>query len=265
MVNTIKSKISVGKYNICGLYNNGNAIVSNSFYINSFVRYYQDVGDFCINVTRIVGIVLEISGGDLESPMYVIDTTGNVYTQYVNNGFTVSYSQYIATQDAIPIGYNIEIMQYTNDNFSPFVYNGTLTSQNQPVSYEVSLNSITLPNVILTTGGRIAYYPYVYVEIENVGSSSSNINTIYSNNPNTYKAVFKILITDLNNPSTTPFVRLTGNGFLQTIPFKINCDMIVTVKLPNGTILETKQKDTMNGQTPDQSLQISLVFEINRI
>jgi hypothetical protein len=156
-------------------------------------------------------------------------------------------------------------MPYSTDNFSPFVYNGSLSSQNQTVAYEVCLNSLILPNVVLSTGGRISYYPFVYVEIENIGSSSSNINTIYSNNPNTYKAIFKVPITDLNHPKSAPFVKLTGNGMKQTIPFKINSDMRVNVKLPDGSLFTTNQVDNTNGQRPNPMLQISFTFEVSRV
>ena len=91
------------------------------------------------------------------------------------------------------------------------------------------------------------------------------MNTIYSNNPNTYKAIFKVPITDLNHPTTTPFVKLTGNGVVQTIPFKVNCDMKVSIKLPSGALFETEELDTSNGQAPNPMLQISCTFEVNRI
>lgn len=250
-------------------------VYSDFSFINSFTRYYTSsvsppYNPSSPNISRIIGIVLKISGGNLTSPIYVVDTTGTLYKQYTSNNnytipFTVAHTQYIATDKVIPIGNYVEILQYSRDNFSPFVYNGSITSQNQAISYEIALNSLTLPNVPLATGGRIAFYPCVYVEIENLGSSSSNINTIYSNNPNNYKAIFKLPVTDMNDPRTTPFVKINGNNMIQTIPFKPNCDMRVTVKLGNGTVFTTQQADNPAGQTPNPLLQISFVFEINRV
>jgi hypothetical protein len=262
----------IQNYNICTLKILGSApaayITSNGSYINSFVRYYPETSPLtseCL-VTRIVGVVVEISGGGMANH-YSVDTTGSLYTQYAgkNPPFTITPTQWIATADLIPPSRILEIMPYSTDNFSPFVYNGSLSSQNQTVAYEVCLNSLILPNVVLSTGGRISYYPFVYVEIENIGSSSSNINTIYSNNPNTYKAIFKVPITDLNHPKSAPFVKLTGNGMKQTIPFKINSDMRVNVKLPDGSLFTTHQSDNTNGQRPNPMLQISFTFEVSRV
>jgi hypothetical protein len=156
-------------------------------------------------------------------------------------------------------------MGFNVDNYSPFTYNGSLASQNQSVSYDVTLNSIVLPNVILSTGGRIAYYPYVYVEIENVSTTTgANKNMIYSNNPNAYRAIFKVPITDLNHPSTTPFVKLTC-GMTQTMTFKPNADMMVTVRLPGGSVFRPQAHDTLYGQTPNTMLQLSMLFGLTRI
>jgi hypothetical protein len=146
-------------------------------------------------------------------------------------------------------GDTFEILQYSYDNYSPFVYSGTLSSNSQPVAHEISLNSLTLPNIFLKNGGRIAYYPYVYVILENVSTTSGNPkNLIYSNNPNNYKAVFRAPITDLNHPNNSPFVKLTGNGMKQTMVFKQNDDVHVSILLPNGDLFEPISTDTSEGK-----------------
>ena len=74
-----------------------------------------------------------------------------------------------------------EILQFTRDNVVPFTYTGSTVSQQQMVCYEVELINLVLPNLILKSGGRIAFYPYVYVELQNIsGSSGGNTNIIYS-------------------------------------------------------------------------------------
>ena len=141
-----------------------------------------------------------------------------------------------------------------------------MSSQSQAVAQAVTLNSLILPNATLYDGGRIAYYPYVYVELENTSSSSGgNRNLIYSNNPHTYKALFKVPITDLNYPNQSPFVKLTGNGMKQTIVFKQNDDMKVSIKLPNGDLFKTSSSDTSPGNLPNPLLQISVLFGIEKI
>lgn len=163
-------------------------------------------------------------------------------------------------------GDNFEILQYSYDNYSPFVYTGTLASNSQPVAHEITLNSLTLPNVYLQSGGRIAYYPYVYVVLQNVSTTGGNPkNLIYSNNPNNYDAVFRAPITDLNHPASSPFVKLTGNGMKQTMSFKQNDDIRVSVLLPDGSLFTPIVSDNFFGQAPDPLLQLSMIFSMERI
>ena len=249
--------ITIPNSNVCKI-----GYPTDSSYIKSFVRYYSSTLTPIFATTQITGIVLRVVPNNGSAETYIIQ---NSSTQQQQKDMIILNTQFITTANPIPIGYCVEVLPYSRDNFSPFVYNGSLTSQNQPVSYEVSLNSLTVPNVVLSSGGRIAYYPYVYVELENVGTTSNNTNTIYSNNPNTYKAIFKVPITDLNNPATTPFVKLTGNNVVQTIPFKINSDMRVSVKVPDGRVFTPLLADNGAGQAPDPMLQLSVLFEVNRI
>ena len=202
-----------------------------------------------------------------------IDTaTGNVNpdANVIRKIVKVLDTNTVVLDEAIPslpaTGWKYEIMNFSIDNYSPFIFTGSMSSQNQPVAHEISLSSLVLPNVYLENGGRIAYYPYVYVEIENLSATtSSSKNIIYSNNPHTHKAIFKVPITDLNHPSISPFVKLTGNGMKQTMAFKQNDNMRVAVRLPNGEIFKSIKKDTSYGQEPDAFLQTSFCFGIERI
>ena len=223
------------------------SFVLDSTYLNNFVRVFK------INSTlyQLVRINNDTTKYDPIAKKYYYTVTASV---------TPSFS-------TIPTNaYTYEILQFDIDNVSPFVYNGTMSSQSQPVANEITLNSLTLPNTSLKSGGRIAYYPYVYVELDNVSSTSNTTkNIIYSNNPHTYKAVFKVPITDLNHPLQSPFVKLTGNGMKQTIVFKQNDDMKITVKLPNGDLFTTITPDNFFGNLPNSFLQISAVFGIEKV
>jgi hypothetical protein len=229
-------------------------------------------------------LIQSVTGNSIVSLGFTGDSSyiGNFIAVYQNPpGYTgpvtdPEISQILSTNDqyftTTPFAYTpsvaspAEVLGFNYDNVSPFVYTGTNVSQNQPSAQEITLNSLTLPNVTLANGGRIAYYPYVYVEIENVSSTGSgNRNLIYSNNPNTYKAVFKVPITDLNHPQNSPFVKLTGNGMKQTITFKQNDDMRISVKLPNGDLFQTSSSDTDNGQSPNPLLQISAIFGMEKL
>ena len=239
-------------------------------YINSFIRLYKntsasasdpiDVTTGLVNPTS--NIIARITG--VKAYQYVDPTVFPPPTPVPINTIILDNVPVDVVNN--PANYNYEIMPFTIDNYSPFVFNGSITSQNQPVAHEITLNSLVLPNVPLKNGGRIAYYPYVYVEIENVSASaSSNKNIIYSNNPHTYKAIFKVPITDMNHPSVSPFVKLTGNSMTQTITFKQNDNMRVSVKLPSGDIFETVKNDTPAGQAPDPFIQVSFCFGVQRV
>ena len=199
-------------------------------------------------------------------------TTSNGVVTNLYNYPIVETNQYATTPTittpifTTPTNYNYEILQFTTDNVSPFVFSGSTTSQTQSVGQELTLNSLTLPNIPLTNGGRIAFYPFVYVELENVSTSGrSNNNILYSNNPNTYRVMFKVPITDLNHPKNAPFVKLTGNGMTQTVTFKQNDNVRVSVKLPNGELFESVQLDNLYGQAPNPFVQISFCFGMKRI
>lgn len=239
--------------------------VDNS-YINGFVRLYK-TGEHPITPTGDenpnANIIAKIIGIRTRSS----DSSGNVPINTIIVEFANTTSSAIQTDvNTTPTDYSYEIMPFSIDNYSPFVFNGTITSQNQPVAHEITLNSLVLPNVPLKNGGRIAYYPYVYVELENLSATTkSNNNIIFSNNPHTYKALFKVPITDLNHPAISPFVKLTGNGMTQTITFKQNDNMRVSIKLPSGDLFETVKADTSFGQAPDPFIQVSFCFGIERV
>ena len=253
----IGNKVGTATTNIQSF--NGNTIdlgfTWDQTYLNNFIAIYQYISP----VER--PLILQITG-------FVKSSTTDPITGKITTSFTTK-----AYVEAETPTFNItlasaywEILNFTTDNVSPFVYTGTLTSQNQAVAHEVSLVSLTLPNVPLTNGGRIAFYPFVYVEITNKSSSSGGTkNLIYSNNPNTYKAVFKVPITDMNQPLQSPFVKLTGNGMVQTMIFKQNDDMSVSVRLPNGDVFQPASSDNLFGNLSNPLLQISFLFGIEKV
>jgi hypothetical protein len=243
-----EAPVQIGSANAVGTNTSvpvGTAFFSNnssSFYINAFIRFTSGNN---INAISKILKTNEVSTTPATPPSVLFI---NPLTNAVQNGDS------------------FEILQYSSDNYSPFVYTGTLSSNSQPVAHEISLNSLTVPNVFLKSGGRISYYPYVYVVLENVSSTSGNPkNLIYSNNPNNYKAVFRAPITDLNHPNNASFVKLTGNGMKQTMVFKQNDDVHVSILLPNGNLFEPISQDNPAGQIPNPLLQTSVLFSMERI
>lgn len=158
-----------------------------------------------------------------------------------------------------------EILYFTRDNYAPVNYSGSRVSQQQAVCYEIQLVNLILPNKILAVGkgGLVAFYPYVYVELRNTNTGGSNL--IYSNNPNSNKALFRCSIDDVNNPLISPFVDLDSNGMTQTVKFKPNDNFRFSVILPTGEVFQTVDADVLGPREPDPEVQISALFALKRL
>ena len=167
-----------------------------------------------------------------------------------------------------PATMNAEIMNFSYDNFNPFVYTGSVVSQQEMVCYEIELLNIVLPNETLTVGegGRIPFYPYVYVELSNVSAPGAGLkNIIYSNNPNSTKVTFRAPIDDIPNPLISAFIKLDGNGMVQTIKFKPNDNLFFSVRLSNGEVYNTVISDSPPPALPNPLAQISAMFSLRRL
>ncbi len=125
--------------------------------------------------------------------------------------------------------------------------------------------NLVLPNKHLVSGGRVAFYPYVYVELQNVSTTGGTTNIIYSNNPNATRRLFRVPIKDISNPLITPFIKLDGSGMVQTIKFKPNDNIKFGVFLSTGEEFKTECDDTSSPEIPDQLVQISALFSIERL
>ena len=166
------------------------------------------------------------------------------------------------------ISQGIEVLPFWKDTFNPFTYTGSMVSQQELVCYKISLLNVILPNVILKTGNgnRIAFYPYVWVELSNVSAAGAgNKNLIYSNSPHSTKATFMAAVDDVANPTITQFVKIDGDGMQQTMKFKPNDNMYFSVTLPNGQLFETLIPDAQAPWAPNSNLQVSVCFAIERL
>ena len=186
-----------------------------------------------------------------------------------------SYTGGILTLNVYPsftsnpeIGSLIEIMKFSYDNLCPFVYTGSLVSQQEMVCYEIQLLDLILPNAIVNVGqgGRIAFYPYVYVQLSNVSAPGAGLkNIIYSNNPNSTNVTFRVPIYDVQNPLISAYVKVNGDGMTQTIKFKPNDTLLFTVTLSTGEIYQTEITDTKSPFIPINLAQISALFSLKRL
>ena len=158
-----------------------------------------------------------------------------------------------------------EILNWSYDNSVDLSYSGPIISQPEMVCIE--LLNIILPNKTLNTqyGSRIAYYPYVYVELSNVASGGSALtNIIYSNNPNSSRMVFRACVDDLNQPQNSAFIKIDGDRMVQKMKFQANSTIRFRVLLPNGELFRVNDSEYFSPNEPNAKNQITALFAIKR-
>jgi hypothetical protein len=175
--------------------------------------------------------------------------------------YTIEWDLFVMSE--IPI---INISSFKCDNFTPLSYIGSMVSINEPVCYEVDLISLTLPNASLLTGSRISFYPYVYVEFANATApNGASRELIYSNNPNSQRALFIAATPNQVAPLLSTFVTLSGGGMSQVVKFKPNDNLRFSVYLSDGTLFQTLETDFYSPYVPSRRVQIDALFSIRRI
>lgn len=227
-------------------------IISSYIYVNGVTDYYspsiQDVyTTFNFSIT----------------PQYDNDLFFTFYSEFDPNNADPKYFQWnsfhMIQQDTI------NICSFIKDNFSPLSYNGTIVSTNQPVCYEIGLSSLSLPNYPLLTGSKIAFYPFIYVELCNVTSASAHSNQIiYSNEPHSNRALFIPTVFPSASPDIQAYIALSG-GMNQTVKFKPNDNLRLAIYLPDGTLFQTIIPDTLSPYPPNIRVQVNAIFSILRM
>lgn len=163
---------------------------------------------------------------------------------------------------------NYEIECFSNDNWNPFNYSGSLVSSQEMVCYEVELVNLVLPNSLLSSGrgGRPIFYPYFYVELQQISASSGGLKgIIYSNNPNSYKMLFRAVVDDTSQPVSSPFIKIDSDSMIHTIKFKPNDSFRFAVYHQNGELFQTVAEDYYSPKAPNPLVQISATFSFKRI
>lgn len=167
---------------------------------------------------------------------------------------------------AFAIGDTFEVLRFSRENSTPLAYNGSTVSHQSMVSHEIELISLILPNKTLISGGKVSFYPYVYIELQNISNVNGGTHiAIYSNNPNSSRILFRASINDLGRSDYSPFLKINGNGIVQTVHFKPSDDLKFGVYLPDGTLFQTIENDLHSPNSPNPLLQISAVFSIKRL
>ncbi len=181
---------------------------------------------------------------------------GTTHTATVSSDFSYSIADGLSDLQ-------YEILAFDHDGFCPLVV--VSTEVQQLVCYELQLLNLVLPNVVLSVwqGNLPAFLPYVYVRFTNV--SARNRNVIYSNNPHATDILFKIVVNNTVQPTSSTFVPLFGSGMTQTIAFLPLDNFEFAVVLPNGEIFQTLQGDRMPPFPPNPNLQVSATFALRRM
>jgi hypothetical protein len=77
--------------------------------------------------------------------------------------------------------------------------------------------------------------------------------------------MFIASIDDVNHPNTSTFLKIDGDGMVQTVKFNPEATLRFRVFLPNGQTLSYMEPDTAPPSPPNPLAQISAVFQMKRI
>lgn len=189
---------------------------------------------------------------------YIHSYTPSTRTGAISPYFSVRGRPYTITSND-----TFELLKFREDNYQPLDYSESMTHQQQVHCYDISLVSLSIPNVELATGDRITQYPYVYVEFRSITQGTSAYN-FSSNHPIVQKVMFKAPVLYNYHLYDNAFLTLDGNGMVQQLKFKPNDSFSFVVYTPTGDVLTFNQSDTLSPSPPNPNLQVSACFGIRR-
>ena len=247
---TINAVISTTQFNI----------LSQIVVPNIGVQTASDVDDFY------VGSFFRISPASEASPYTPPYTESRRIISYVASTRTITVSPPFSAPIAAPAK-GQEILPFTRDSATQFNFTGPLVTSDQTETYEVELLNLVLPNTLLASGrgGRAIFYPYFYVELRQLSTSTTqSFNVIYSNNPNSYRMLFRAIVDDTPIPAISPFIKIDGDGMAHTIRIKPNDTFRFSVYHANGELLKTVIEDSVSPTEPNPLPQISACFSFKK-
>jgi len=160
------------------------------------------------------------------------------------------------------------ILPYSYENLRAFTnISSSVISQKDTNRYRIELINIIIPNASLaiSDGMRIVDYSYLYLEIYNSTLATQGNFYMYSNNPNSRKAIFRIPIDDVTRCNESAFLKLDGDGTIQTISYRYRDNLKVSLKLPTGEVFKTVQLEHFGPLSPNRLSQISMLVSLKRI
>lgn len=162
--------------------------------------------------------------------------------------------------DAPRTNAQLELLDVSRDNYISLMYPGNTTTQREQSSWCAVLVTGILPNKLIKNGGYPTDYPFLYVELSDIGSL--NQNTLCSNN-GLYKSLFRAT-TSLARSQLDRFVKYSGDRLDRPFRFKPTGNFRVVWRLPTGAEIEFATPDTVSPYEPDPSLQTSVQFSFHK-
>ena len=253
--------------------NNNNNLENNNiqYFVGLYIRVISDV-DNQDKIRLIIShqIVKDKNGKLLYEKLVLSDKVDltNKTSFSINSGLLDKELSYnISGDNNTGNGFKFWILPTDFDNLNPFVQTKCLGDTNQLSCYKIDLIHLILPNQLINTykGGRLSSHPFLYVSISNVSLGNFNKYIIYSNNPNSTTAIFRIKIGDVTDVFLTNFVKFTGDGVRQTIKFKTDDTLHFSIFFPNGDLFKTTRYECFSPYEINQNIQISSLFGLERI
>jgi hypothetical protein len=163
-----------------------------------------------------------------------------------------------------------ELEEYTRDNANPFNWTGSLITTSEISCYEVELINLILPNTTLASGrgGRLIFYPFLYVQLEQVSATSGtngNKGILSSNNPFAFKMLYRAIISDTPQPVSSPFIKIDGDSMVHTIKFKPTDNFRFGVYHSNGEPVKTVIDEQYSPVEANSLAQVSACFSFKKV
>ncbi|MDD4931463.1 MAG: hypothetical protein PHG66_04965 [Candidatus Colwellbacteria bacterium] len=241
------------------------------------VYYTRKIQPFFVGTVAAVPAPTPSSFALAGGPSIINNIYSNSYVRFtsgVNSGLVFLISSYVGLTNVVTLsstmpnvpgaGDTLELDSFSRDNASTLVYSGTVNNSSQNAYYEIELCWLSVPNLILGVGygGALDRYPYIYVSLYNEGRRLYN-QPMFSNNPNSTLALFKVPVNEYFGD--TSFLTLKDAKSKQVVRFETNQDIRFTITLPDGTIVEYAEPDSLSPLEPNPFNQVNALFAFRKI
>lgn len=241
------------------------------------VYYTRKIQPFFVGTVAAVPAPTTTTFALAGGPSLINNIYSNSYVRFtsgVNSGLVFLISSYVGLTNVVTLsspmpnppgaGDALELDSFSRDNASTLVYAGTVSNAGQNAYYEIELCWLSVPNLILGVGygGELDRYPYVYVSLYNEGRRLYN-QPMFSNNPNSTLALFKVPVNEYFGD--TSFLTLKDSKTKQVVRFETNQDIRFTITLPDGTVVEYAEPDTVSPLEPNPFTQVNALFAFRKL